>query len=228
MPQLRESLDLLKREIDKIRQYEGRVNFLTEMGIEGNSIVNFGCAGGIETFALMWFFNAAEVIGIDKDIDSAEELLVRVTDAVNIVHRELGDFEIVLGIDVKDATYDQLSAYSIDKKYLGWWENRVPEFLKARQFPVFKEFKLGIKDKKSSLSNESYDLTYCSNVLHQVAGQNERHGVLNAVKEMKRILTPGGVMVVFDSQDYSELFSEAKLDKCFSDEFHYVYKKTIS
>lgn len=229
MPKSRESLDLLKREFDYvIRHYESRISPLKEIGIEGNAIADFGCASGHETFALMFFFDARKVVGIDSDITRAENLFSEVTGAIEIINQELSEIENIKKIDIRDAPESVLESYRLSIEDIEWWENRFPGFLKEGQYPVFEEFTLGRKDDESSLDNDTYDISYCSSLLCHVAKCTGEDGALNAIYEMKRILKPGGLLAIYDPKDFSALIVKAKLGEVHKDGLHIVYQKPVN
>ena len=239
MPKFRECRDYLDGIIDGeklynsrigggIRSYASLISPLIEIGVSGNTIANFGCASGYETFALMWFFEAGKVVGIDQNISGPDDLLAGVIEAIDAINRELGVIKRFSKTDMLEKVpEDYLIEYGIGKKDIEWWQSLVPSFLKEGHYPEFEKFFLGQKNTETSMEDSSYDISYCSSVLNHVSIQNGAEGVLYAINEMKRVLKPEGYLVTYDREDFSTLFKKVELEEFYinKDDSYYIYKK---
>ncbi|MBI4731154.1 MAG: hypothetical protein HY781_03325, partial [Chloroflexi bacterium] len=165
----RKSLEI---EIARIYKY-GYLSKLKDIVGKDARIVNFGCADGYESFALMGILNASEVVGVNLDITDCVQTL----DQVKAWLTE---------------TQQALHYISVSPENKNWWEDNVPMFLKRGKYPVFLR---GDLSESINIPSNCYCLAYCSSVLYQVFGKHGVEGLRNAVREMKRVTKPNGLIV---------------------------------
>lgn len=189
------SLNFIKTQVGAVSGKKSRLQWLLNLRVDANRIVNFGCNIGTETLSLMYFFGAEEALGIDKDelsIHQAQSTFKNLREDVVRIHRM---FEYYPGL--------------ISEEEKIWWEN-VPTFFK--QAMVRNTFKLDyhIHDftMQSDISSDSFDLAFCDFVLHHIwYEENDISNPINtraAVQEMARVLTPGGALAAFELVQYDK------------------------
>ncbi|MCI0575935.1 MAG: methyltransferase domain-containing protein [Chloroflexi bacterium] len=200
----------LEQRFSQIRDYEARFNWqkLGELGLSGGDVANFGCASGRETFALMWYLAAQRAVGIDKDIAEARRFLSEIQEL-------LTESQMVL-------TY---AAVSPEDQL--WWDD-LPAFVREANLPTFIEREIKAGEPAGAavgaeLSDDSFDLSYCDNFLYLVLDDQGNAGVQAALGEMKRVVKPGGYIVVSEPNqvsprdstplDFTRFFEEAGLER---------------
>jgi len=186
--------DFLESEINKIYEYETRLIKLKDFIEKNSRIIDFGCAGGYESLALMWILNAEEVVGVDRDITDCEEMLNQ--------------------LKIKLVNTQQALPYAhTSPEDRNWWKKEVPIFLKENNYPVF--IQGDISKPINIIPDSDFDLAYCSNVLNHVFTQYGIEGLKNSAGQMKRVTKSNGFIVasepnaILSSRDRSHIDFES-------------------
>ena len=165
------------------------VEWLVAVSPEVRSVANFGCGTGNETLALMQVFDALEGIGIDNDSGRIEQ-------AVSVLHH------------LKRAAVNIAIQTTYKEECREWWESEIPSFIKrlvSSEIPCA----LGQQVRETSVSFIAADMTrpldcvpsshfglaYCRKVLYHIWCDQGEDEVQCAVKEMARVVVPGGHVV---------------------------------
>lgn len=166
--------------LQSVEGHRTKIEWLLNFKERYESVAHFGCNIGYETLALMWFLKARETIGIDKDSDSinqAESLRINLQEDIQNIQRTLYYIR-----DLPDI-YKQFQEH-ISKANL-----------------AFPTFITGDMTKTTDLSSNYFDLAYCERVLYHIIcdkSNRARANVLRAIKEMVRVIKPGGLIVAIE------------------------------
>jgi hypothetical protein len=198
MPQCNRSyIELLLHSI-KSKSLDEWIQELKQKHSKFERIVHFGCASGDQTFALLLELDADMIIGVDRDIMTAE--------------RKAND--IITAIDNCWLAYDYLSLN--DKR---WWDNILPEKLKNKLIPKYvKEPDCTKPIIPYQIQGDYYNLACCSNFLYIIQRDCGEIGVGNVINEMKRVIKSTGYIVADEPDEgikerFSYLFERAGLQK---------------
>jgi len=165
--------------------YEDSIVGLKRYHLSGKKVVNFGCGGGYETVALMWFLDAEEVVGVDRTLCHLRNYALSLREWIN---------------ESKEA----LPYAFVSEKDIDWWHNQVPRFLRGDRFPRFvQKDMVHPTEHDASLRDEYYDLAFCSNVLSHIHRDHGIEGAKMATKEMGRVVKPQGWIVASEPDDPS-------------------------
>ena len=159
-------------------------------------IINFGCGHGNETFALMWWLDALEAVGVDKE---AECICGAIRDEDEIVGAKT-KVECILNFHrIWHQVRQCVSKISEERKaeLERWYDAQVPDGIKnsktTKNLPTFL-----IRDITGdlSLSQDKFDLAYSRCVLYLI---NEPNEVIRAIRNMARVVEPeSGKMIVVE------------------------------
>ena len=163
-----------------ILQKKERIKWLRPFNIEANRLFHVGCDGGIQTIALMWEFNASEVVGIDIDHDD-----------IDLATQDFGE----LRKSVKETHWmitnskDYLSQTDLD-----WWSN-VPIFIRETILDKSMKLEYICQDIRSAtkIQSDYYDLIFCDFVLHHISS-----GIKKAACEIHRIAKRNGRVAAYE------------------------------
>jgi len=184
------------------------LEWLMKLNVPGKRVVDFGCADGSETFALMWMLRATEAIGIDSDIHRAERRLQEIRQAVA---ESLVTLQTYVSGSYPGTVTDE------DRS---WWKGEVPDFLKEKRFPAFRKADMTNPTDLQWLFSERFDLAYCCFVLYHIRDDGE-HRVKSAIEQMARVVRSGGWVVAVEPVkdpdstrlDFRGLFESSELDQ---------------
>lgn len=193
-----------KDELESVLQtiascYRDSIVGLRKYHLSGKKVVNFGCNGGYETVALMWFLDAEEVVGVDKTLCDLPNYASMLRELMN---------------DCKEA----LRYAFVPPEDRVWWEVQVPGFLKEGRFPEFVEQDITRPTGPgTNLTDECFDLAFCSNVLCHIHTADGIEGTKVAIREMGRVVKPQGWIVASEPDDpglhhFSSFFDQARKD----------------
>jgi SAM-dependent methyltransferase len=174
---------------------------LVEYNIGAEKIANFGCNIGGETLALMWVLGASEAIGLDIDEDEIRQA----RGTLASVQEEMRRIWWMLSYYPNKIAHD-------DKT---WWNNEVPDFLKKAMLQEESTVTYVVSDitQPTGLPQDYYDVAFCDFVLHHIWYDDKRENAEGdtqfAVKEMARVVKPGGIVAVSELLQYSD---KPKLD----------------
>jgi len=172
----------------RVELYREELQWLCSLGLQFQSVANFGCYIGTETFALAWFLNAREAVGLDKDSLHIEQARSAVR------HFQ----EHIRGIE-KLATF---YTHNLPQHCWTRLQGIITEY-QDRSVPNFVE---GDMIGPTSLSSNHFDLAYCKLVLNHIAcndGEQASHNALLAIQEMIRVVKPGGLVVAIEPKTCS-------------------------
>jgi SAM-dependent methyltransferase len=208
---------LLQARISHLLSRKGELQWLVDLGVQATTIANFGCHIGGETLAIMWTLGASEAVGIDKD----EQAVLQARDTLTYIQDDVKRIWL----------YMQHYSTEISEDDRTWWNDSVPSFFK-RELLRDGCVSYLVRDitKPTGLPSGYYDVAFCDFVLHHIwydAGrENPREDTSSAIKEMTRVVRPGGVVAASelvqypDKQrlDFKPLFKEARLECEYIDE----------
>jgi SAM-dependent methyltransferase len=154
-------------------------------------ILNIGCSYGRETFALLWFFGAAQAVGIDicpKRIDFVHRRPI-------LSLKSLAQF--ISRFNKSPAGFGWTEHYI--REFQAWWRTKVPDDLRrCVESGVIPEFIEGDISERKSIpqSDDHFDLVYCCNVLDELV--NEGKDWHSAIQNIAAVVKPetGRVVVV--------------------------------
>jgi|GEM_PF-2383186 len=172
----------------RVELYREELQWLCSLGLQFQSVANFGCNIGTETFALAWFLNAREAVGLDKDQrDIAQALKTR------------HDFQEHISGIKKLAKFH---SHELPQDFRARLQSIITEY-QDRPVPNFDE---GDMIGRTSLPSNHFDLAYCKLVLNHIAcndGEQASHNALLAIQEMIRVVKPGGLVVAIEPKTCS-------------------------
>lgn len=186
---LRLDKTFVQTQIEILSSKKKRLQWLVELDVRAEKVVNFGCHVGAETLASIWALEAREAVGIDKDeeyIHQAQSTFAYMQDDAKRIGRTLH------------------SSRSISEDDKTWWSVAVPSFFKKELLREgFRlDFVVGDITKPTGLVSDYYDVAFCDFVLHHIWFDQERKKAQEdtqfAIKEMARVVRPGGVIAVFE------------------------------
>ena len=164
-------------------EYESVFEKLRHLPLAGEPALDVGCSSGYEAIAIQWFLGIKHVIGIDRDISTADQF-------VGALRADLADGREA----VKLANLPQA-----DRE---WWDSRIPQFLKDDRFPEFVQVELAHPgDLTRAIDTRLFGFAYCSNVLCHIHETHGRGGVRTAVDEILNALLPGAWFVAQEPID---------------------------
>ncbi|HEM61712.1 MAG TPA: class I SAM-dependent methyltransferase [Chloroflexi bacterium] len=190
------------------------INGLVRLDRTVDSIANFGCGEGLETFALGQAFGARHAVGIDIDAGTllkTTQTIDRFRSAAVVIANEAGD----------------------NPKYQQWWLELIPSFVKGLVLDQIPEhmahglpqttvrFIQADITRPLNLKPDHFDLVYCDYVLYHVFCDHGASPTLRAVREMARVGATGGHVVAVeppvcsperpDPLDFTQFFEDAGL-----------------
>jgi SAM-dependent methyltransferase len=186
----------IETQIGSLLSRQQNLQWLVEQNVTATSVANFGCNIGGETLALMYTLGAKEGIGIDKDesaINQAKSTYQYIKEDVLRIWQMLRYYPNEISEDDKT-----------------WWYNHVPGFF--RKDIIQEGFKLSyiVQDitQPTQLNEDYYDISYCDFVLHHIwydeKRSDPRDDTLIAIREMARVIKPGGIVAASELLQYSD------------------------
>lgn len=215
MPQIkRDELTRMVSQIE-IKSKTDWIQHLQNLGFPIARIANYGCATGVETLALISVLHPTKAVGIDRNINEARLI-------ISELHEDIDETKMAL-------------PYASQEDIV-WWTKSVPNFIKDQHLPSFiQENDVANPEKPHQLPENYFDLACCSNFLYQILEYQGNEDVINALKEMVRVVKVGGWIVVTEPNDgkpgrFQHYFEELTLEfvEISTNEFNaiYVFKKT--
>lgn len=187
-----------------------KLQWLVEHNITAEKVVNFGCSTGSETLALMWMLGASEAIGLDineGNIQQAQNTLAS-------VQKEMRKIWQMLSYYPSEIAHNDRT----------WWNNEVPDFLKAMLRGVYNvTYVVGDITQPTGLPQGYYDVAFCDHVLYHIWYDEKRKNAEGdtqfAIKEMARVVRPGGIVAISEplqlpdkpKLDFGKLFEKVGL-----------------
>lgn len=183
----------LTAQIGSISNHKQDLDWLVDRDIVGKKIADFGCNDGTKTLALMWAFDAHEIIGIDWDKGYIELAI----NALDVIRSDIGT----------NTEYLQFLRDEISMEDKQWWDNDVPSFLKTGRLNSVSYITSDIT-KPTDLPPDYYDVVFCNFVLHHIwCDQGRENGEADtqaAIEEMVRVASPGGAIAARELIQYSD------------------------
>lgn len=180
-----------QQKISNIIRRKQDLQWLIDLAVQPKKVVHFGCDKGEGTLALIWVLDADEAAGIDISQQAISQAHASLTDLRDVL-REI-----------------QSSSHSLPREVQDWWTS-VPVYFKAKLLSEKLCVTFDNKDitKPTGLPTSYYDLAFCRYVLHHVwcdAGmEHGKNDALFAVREMARVVRPGGLIAVDELIQYSD------------------------
>lgn len=181
-------LQYLQTVLSSVESHREKVSLLLDFNRSFNSIANFGCNIGSETLALAWKLGANEAVGVDNNpdaIDQARSTLRNFFEEVDILQRNLPYYSNDTSAETRSTLVSIATQYS----------NQIrPQFVVADVTTT------------TNLPTDRFDLVFCERFLYHLAcGKDESasHDTLAAIKEMKRVLKSGGLIVAIEPETCS-------------------------
>jgi SAM-dependent methyltransferase len=182
------------RDIDFDDRYLPRFEWFRQEIPQPETILNVGCGGGRETFALMWTFGAIEAIGIDIDNEPKRPHKIFIA---NRIAQTIREFPNRFSTEVMPLVSKGESREYIERLQ-AWYETSVPSEIKKGIVPKF--FK---EDISESISQplDYFDLVYSRYVLDKVMDESEdglKRAIQNIVRAVK--LKTGRIIFVVPTE----------------------------
>lgn len=197
----------LQMQVMSIASQKSAIEWITEFQTEAEKVANFGCDIGGETLALMWLLDAGEGVGLDideKDIRQARDRFENLQQHVRQAERAVQYYTWVSEED------------------RAWWLS-VPEFFRQKLAQEGFHLDYLAKDitQPTDLPDDYYDLAFCDFVLHHIWYDKGREQTQLAVREMARVVRPGGgvaakELIQFEDKprlDFAKLFESSGLQQ---------------
>jgi SAM-dependent methyltransferase len=196
------------------------IQWLATLYREIESIVDFGCGEGWETFALMDALEASEAYGIDVDAMT--------------IRNAKGTFANVW----QEARSALNSRDDADPDKSRWWRSGMPSFAKGLILDEVPEHLRGglrrtavhfieadMTQPIRELPTGHFDLAYCKSVLYQILADQGIDGAQAAVGQMARVVRSEGLVVAVEPcsiegepPDLHSVFDHAGLETLFAGE----------
>jgi SAM-dependent methyltransferase len=191
-----------------------RINRLVRLDRAIDSIANFGCGEGSETFALGQAFRAAELVGIDIDAGT-------VFDTTQTTDRFKSAAVVIARRAARDAKYERWWAQLIPALVKGLVLDQIPEDMAHGLPQTTVRFIQADIMRPLNLKPDHFDLVYCDYVLYHVFCPHGASATARAVREMARAVATGGYVVAReppvcsperpDPLDFTQFFEDAGL-----------------
>jgi SAM-dependent methyltransferase len=206
------SYQYLKIAIESLLHRKQQLQWLIEQNVCAKKVASFGCGDAYEPLALMWALGASEAVGIDLDIEMAQDTLANMRQAVKTTLINL------------DCSID------VPEYVLVWRDNSVLNSLKRLLKEEYIKFFLRDITKSTGLQPDYYDIAFCEFVLYHIwfdqERENPRADTQSAIREMARVVRPGGKVAAFECVQFSdkprvsfkELFRQAGLKEIYTKE----------
>ena len=199
--------------MSSLKSHEQNLQWLKELKVKGEKIVNFGCNIGGETLALMWVLDGIEAVGIDKN----ESAINQANNTLTETKREVNRIQCLLEYYPNGVDVDEKS----------WWDNIVPEFLKS---DLKVEYLLQDITRPIKLPTGYFDISCCRFVLNHIWYDEYRKKAKEdtqfAIQEMARVVRLGGIIAISEpiyisgkpKLNFPKLFKEVGLELIYGSE----------
>lgn len=173
--------------LSSLYSHKDKINLLLSLEKDFSKIAHFGCSTGYESIALAVWMKSEEIIAIDFD----KENVLQAKDIIIEISQNLKNIDRILG---------QQSFGSQEQT-----RNDIDTYLKLFRNISFPNFKVGDMTNRITprtidiLNYDYFNLAYCERVLYHIAcGENNKEFVTHAIKEMVRVLKPGGILMAIE------------------------------
>lgn len=180
--ELRKRLETLQGILCDLEPHRCKIDWLSNLDRDFGAVVNFGCSGGDETLALVWFLDATEAVGVDKNRYAIDLASTKIT----IIRQQLDSIESYVDPILKESANLRV---------------QVTDLLAECARLSMTAFVVADMTQRTTLPAEHFDLAFCEKVLYHIACDEVKpamHSSLSAVQEMARVTRPGGLVIAIE------------------------------